>query len=471
MIRVNAAGRLPGDGSHMFCRLTIIVAAVATLLLPSAASAQAAAGGQDVLTGAADAAAIQAVLARAANEGLALPAGSEADLPAAAIAYAKAQHGGRIRADRFMRDWAILPAPYDAAGEFSAAVRERRLASWLEQAAPAEPRYSALARAYARYRGLAAAGGWNVLEIGPALRPGATGARVESLRRRLVFEDPAVAGQGDSYDPALAAAVERAQARYGLTVDGVAGPKTQAALNVPAVRRLEQIEANLERWRWMPRDLPARRTEVNTAAALLTMWENGKPILTMRIIPGKPATPTPMFTDRVTGVVFNPPWTVPAKIAAEEIWPRIAANPRYLSDQGFMVLPNGTLRQLPGPKAALGLFKFEMGNPFGVYLHDTPNRSFFAWDQRLLSHGCMRVEQPRAMAGWLLRGDLVWTGDTIDAALATGVTIRAPLRDSVPVFVIHETALIDAEGVLQLRDDAYGWDQALVGLIRRSPSS
>ena len=106
-----------------------------------------------------------------------------------------------------------------------------------------------------------------------------------------------------------------------------------------------------------------------------------------------------------------------------------------MREQGFVVLPNGALRQSPGPRAALGAFKFEMGNPFGVYLHDTPNRGLFASDRRLLSHGCMRVENPRLLADILLDGDAVWAKATVDAALQTGVTIKAPLRQPVPQFV------------------------------------
>ena len=390
------------------------------------------------------------------------------DPRAGAIAYGRAQHGGRVGAGGMPVDWAIRPAPHDSAAAFGAAQAAGRELAWVQEQAPSDPRYHALVRGLARYRALAALGGWSPLAPGPSLRLGAAGANVVALRQRLALEDPRVEASAEVYDDDLMNAVIRAQMRYGLTADGVAGPKTIGALNVPTARRVDQILANMERWRWMPRALPPRRIEVNTAAAMLTVFLDGRVAAALRIIPGKPQTPTPMFTDSVSGVTFNPPWNVPKKIADEEIWPNIRRNRNYMREQGFVVMPNGALRQLPGPRAALGAFKFEMGNPFGVYLHDTPNRGLFAWDWRLLSHGCMRVENPRLLADILLDGDAEWTKAAIDAALEAGVTIKAPLKQPIPLFVAHWTAFADADGQMNFRGDDYGWDASLTALLAKT---
>jgi murein L,D-transpeptidase YcbB/YkuD len=411
---------------------------------------------------------LRAALSEAAfDNGLDLPLDNTDPRPAA-LDYGRAQHGGRIAVSEIPRDWAIRPARYDAAAAFDAAQASGRELAWVQEQAPSDARYHALVRGLARYRALAALGGWSPLALGPPLRLGAAGSNVVALRQRLTLEDPRVDAASEIYNDDLMDAVTRAQTRYGLTADGVAGPKTIAALNVSTAQRVEQILANLERWRWMPRALPARRVEVNTAAATLAVYLDDRVAAAMRIIPGKPRTPTPMFVDSISAVTFNPPWNVPQKIADEELWPIIRRNPHYMRDQGFVVMPNGALRQSPGPRAALGAFKFEMGNPFSVYLHDTPNRSYFAWDWRLLSHGCMRVENPRLLADILLAEDVVWTRSTIEAALQTGVTIKAPLKQPMPLFVAYWTAFADADGQMNFRGDDYGWDAALMELLAKS---
>jgi murein L,D-transpeptidase YcbB/YkuD len=425
-------------------------------------------------------------------------------LTAAVIAYAAAQHGGRI-AGRFHADWAIRPASYDAKADFAAALAAHELSAWVRSLPPPDPRYARLVQAYARYQEIAAAGGWPVLAPKPSLKLGDTGERVEALRRRLAVEDPATpavaamtapapasppasaakappppaptpaptaapaiappAPPVPLYDAALAAAVSRAQARYGLTPDGVAGASTVAALNVPVTRRLDQIRANLERWRWAPRTLPAYRVELNIADPSLVLFDPAAPTLSMRAIVGKADKRTPTFQDHIDAVVLNPPWNVPPDIAAKEVWPKIRRDPGYMAREGFVVRPGGGLQQRPGPKCALGTIKFDLSNPFGVYLHDTPSRSLFARDSRDLSHGCMRLEKPNALAKRLLRDEAAWPEDRIDMVLASGVTVRAPLQRPVPVFVFYWSAFVDDQGQVEFRSDVYHWDEDLLELL------
>jgi murein L,D-transpeptidase YcbB/YkuD len=405
----------------------------------------------------------------------------QARLIAQSLAYARAQHGGRMDG-RFPENWAIRPGPYDAQADFDAALAAHGLAGWAASLPPPDERYAALIKVYARYQDIAAHDGWTSLAVKPALKLGATGDRVEALRRRLAVEDAAVPPPAyvpmppvtppakavppvPLYDAALAEAVARAQTRYGLNPDGAAGPGTIAALNTPVEARLGQIRANLERWRWTPREMPAYRVELNIADASLVMFDAGKPALSMRAIVGQPSKQTPMFADRILAVVFNPPWNVPADIAASEIWPKIHRDPGYMAREGFVVRPGGGLQQLPGPECALGNIKFDLSNAFGVYLHDTPTRTLFAQDRRTLSHGCMRLEKPNLLAKRLLQDDSAWTQTRIDITLLAGKTVRAPLPAPVPLYVFYWTAFVDDEGQAAFRSDVYRWDQALLARL------
>jgi murein L,D-transpeptidase YcbB/YkuD len=408
---------------------------------------------------------LRAVLLGAAAQGLLARDYAEADqtspdeLEDAMVRYAEAQHGQRLRPGQWPAEWAIRPAPYDAPTALRAAATQGRLTAWLAELPPPDPAYAALVRAFARYRGLADQGGW--ARLSEPVKPGAAGPAVAALRQRLAAEDASVK-PGTGWDEALEAAVRRTQARHGLADDGVVGRATLAALNVSASERADQIAANLERRRWMPRSPPPRRVELNIADASLMLIEPGRAPLPMRVVVGQPDKRTPMFEDQIKAVVLNPPWVVPDAIAAQEIWPRIRKDPGYKEREGFVVRSDGRLEQKPGPRCALGAIKFDLSNPFGVYLHDTPARSLFAQPNRALSHGCMRVEQPNALAKRLLANDPRWTPDKIDAAILAGRTVRVELTTPVPVIVAYWTVLVDADGTVEFRPDVYGWDRALL---------
>ncbi|MGZ3278809.1 MAG: L,D-transpeptidase family protein [Caulobacteraceae bacterium] len=384
------------------------------------------------------------------------------ELAEAAIAYAAAQHGQRLAPAAFEANWAIRPEPYDARAQFAAALADGRLAAWLAELPPPDPAYPRLVEAYRRYTLIAANGGWP--RVPGKSKPGDSGPAVAALSARLAVEDPTV-GTGPVYDDALKAAVTRAEVRLGLNTDGVAGPLVVAALDVSAEDRVQQIAANLERRRWMPRTPPPRRAEVNIADASLTYTEPGQPLVTMRVVVGQPKKRTPSFMDHVTAVVLNPPWNVPPDIARKEIWPKIRKDPGYMEREGFVVRPNGELQQLPGERCALGAIKFDLGNPFGVYLHDTPAKSLFGKDRRALSHGCMRMEQPNLFAKRLLADQPQWPPDSIDAAILVGKTVRIPLKVPPAVHVTYWTVLPGPDGSVGFRADIYGWDKMLMAKL------
>lgn len=435
------------------------------LALPALVAASLAAAAPAPSLSQAEQAQAQAALAQAEDQGFAPGefSGRGRSLPDALADYARAQHGGRLPPASFPKDWAIRPPAYDPAPALAQALASGGLDAWLAGLPPPDPAYRTLTAAYVRYRSLAVGGGWAALKT--TLKPGDSGPAVAALRARLAAEDPQTAGQGDLYDEALRMAVARAQARHGLEADGVAGRATLAALNVSAQARADQIAANLERRRWMPRSPPPERLELNIADASLVLIEPGSEPLGMRVVVGKPDKRTPMFRDEIRAIVLNPPWNVPEDIAAKEIWPKIRKDPGYMAREGFVVKANGQLEQTPGPRCALGAIKFDLSNPFGVYLHDTPARSLFAQPNRDLSHGCMRVEQPNALAKRLLSGDPAWTAEAVDLAILKGATVRIPLKTPVPVLVAYWTAFVDGDGTVEFRPDIYGWDHELLARL------
>jgi murein L,D-transpeptidase YcbB/YkuD len=395
-------------------------------------------------------------------------------LIAETLRYAQAVHSGRLTANNFDSQWGLRPAPYDPTADFVQAVNADRLAAWLDSLPPPYPGYDSLRTALATYRQIAAAGGWDAIPDGPALKLGMTDPRVAVLRTRLAVEDASVvATGGPAYDAALQASVIKAQKRYGLNPDGVVHGATLAALNVPVEARIDQIIANMERWRWLPPTLPADRIQVNIAAAILTLFRSDQPYLSMKAVTGRPGDETPMLQSKIFSIIFNPPWNVPPSIASKELWPKERAHPGYLARNDFRVIAmeDGTVRlqQRAGPKAALGHVKFDFNNPYGVYLHDTPSHGTFGQYTRQVSHGCVRLERPVVLAKALLEGDPKWTPDVIDQTIAQGTTtIRTPIPEPIAVFLLYWTAFVGADGAANFRSDPYGWDNELMQRIAAS---
>ncbi|MBL8772534.1 MAG: L,D-transpeptidase family protein [Phenylobacterium sp.] len=411
------------------------------------------------------------------TEGSAPSAAQNAALGEGLARYAHDVKVGRMEPGEFPELWQVRPAPYDPAPELAKALAEGRLQAWLDSLPPRYSGYTALKRGLARYREIAAAGGWKSVPEGPKLELGSTDPRVAKLRARLAAEDPLLPATGAAaFDKPLQEAVIRAQRRYGLKPDGVVGNGTLAYLNQPVGQRVLQIIANMERWRWMPSTMPATRVQVNSGAAIVTLFRDDRPVLSMKAVSGKKGDETPMLASAIHSVVINPPWNVPTRIANEELWPKERANPGYLARNGYRVIPveggQPRLQQASGDQSALGRFKFDFDNPFAVYLHDTPSKGGFDLYARQASHGCVRVEKPRALAEALLDGDATWTTAAIDNQLLGDKTVRARLAAPVPVFIFYWTAFAGGDGVMHFRADPYGWDRQLlqrVGVLAAEP--
>lgn len=221
-----------------------------------------------------------------------------------------------------------------------------------------------------------------------------------------------------------------------------------------ATVRRRAIEVNLERLRWLPRPLPPDRVWVNTAAARLVLDREGLPVFATRVIVGQVGKQTPEFQSTIDSVLFNPPWNVPASIAATEILPKLGEDPDYLAEHYMVWRRPGALQQVAGAHSALGRVKFEMADRYDVYLHDTPERFLFTRRDRRRSHGCVRVEDPRVLAALLLGEPLA----EVNASIAQDRTHRRYLKAPMPVFIVYQTAVAEPDGSVAFFPDVYDRD-------------
>ena len=371
-------------------------------------------------------------------------------------------------------DIALPERGFDAVAALSAALASNDPVKFLSAFSPPHAEYADLKKAYIHYRDIAAHGGWPEI---PQTTKFKAGEDLPLLRERLGFEQKV----GDD----LEAALKEYQTRNGINADGALGKATLTLLNVPASERATEIMLNMERWRWLPAFAP-RYIEVNTADTTLKVIDNGKIILTSRIIAGRRASPTPMFFAQVEQVTVNPPWNVPDNIARHEMLPKLRRDPGYLAHEHIVIVdgppddPYGTsinwrgisaakflysFRQLPGDDNALGYVKLEMPNRFNSYLHDTPSRNLFARDDRHLSHGCMRVQEIQPLASYALTGDVNAGLIQIKSLIDAHETKRIALDRKLPVYVLYWTAIADADGNVGFRSDVYGRDAKLLAAL------
>ncbi len=333
------------------------------------------------------------------------------------------------------------------------------------------------------YSDIAVRGGWPAIPADAKFAIGVAGANDELLRKRLIITgDLAEDKATGPFDETVAEGLKRFQVRNGLAPTGQMTPRTLAALNVPAQKRIRQLEASLERLENINFSFGQRYVVVNIPAAFAEAVENDHVVRRYRVIVGKTEKPSPTLTAEITGVVLNPTWTVPSSIAKTEISAHMRKDPSYLERMHMEVLdahdnpidphsvdwsgahtPNFTVRQQNGSFNALGAVKIDMPNPYSVYMHDTNQKSLFSDDYRFDSHGCSRVDNVRDLAAWLLQEEMTkWNRAAIDAAIATGAHQEIALPKKVPVAWVYLTAWMTRDQTVQFRNDIYNQDEQLL---------
>ena len=439
------------------------------------------------------------------------------------LSYLADRRFGRVDLRSLGIGFELPRADYDLAFVVRDALARDRVAETVAEAAPASAQYQALKAALPRYRELAANPALTVLMPVGKLVPGDEYAGVDRLAVRLAalgdlpaehlpWSDPAAeevmsrlrppAGiwSGDgirraTYSGPIVEAVRRFQDRHGLDADGIIGSRTWMALNVPIAQRVRQIELGLERLRWLPEMREGPFILVNTPAFHLYGYESPaqttSPSLAMKVVVGRATeADTPVFSDEMSYIVFRPYWNPPRSIIRDEFMPEIDTDPQYLEKheleivgvtrenastvvpataENIELLRSGQLavRQRPGPKNSLGLVKFIFPNSHAIYLHDTPSRSLFVRQRRDFSHGCIRVEDPVALARFVLRDQPEWTTESIQAAMNAEERRTVTLRRPVPVYIVYLTAMARSDGTVLFYDDIYGRDAELEQALRR----
>jgi murein L,D-transpeptidase YcbB/YkuD len=394
--------------------------------------------------------------------------------------------------------------PFDGAAVLRAALQAGRLDEAVRAAAPQLLPYRQLREALARQRSLVGHAAWRVAlppwPDAPArgagkLEPGHRYAGLAQLAARLTALGDLPVGRPlpPRYEGALVDAVRVFQQRHGLAVDGVVGKATLAQLQVAPAARVRQIELALERLRWTPLLRGPRMVLINIPEFVLRAYEvhDGRITvrLQMKVIVGRAFdTRTPLFDEDMRTVEFSPYWNVPISIARRETVPRLRRDPGYFDSQGFeFVAPDGRvlsaltaanldavlvgalrIRQRPGPKNALGDIKFILPNSDNIYLHHTPATGLFARERRDFSHGCIRVEAPVALAGFVLQGMPAWDEARIREAMASGKSTTLRLAEPLPVVIAYGTALVK-DGRVHFFEDLYGLDPVLDAALRQRP--
>ncbi len=413
------------------------------------------------------------------------------------LLFASHLQSGRVNPRTFDAEWFVRRDSADVAVLLEEAVRNEEVCQKLEELRPRHPSYRRLCQALARFRTLAQQGGWPTVEYVAKLEPGARSPRIAQVRRRLLvtgeWSSRSTAPDSLFYDDALVEAVKSFQTRHGLEPDGVIGWSTVQEMNVTAEQRCTQIIVNLERWRWLYRDLGERHILVNIPTFELEVVEQDSIVMSMRVVVGKPARRTPVLSDIMTHLVLNPYWNVPVSIILHDMIPEIRRRPHYLSDRGIRLYPNWDIkrspvdpgsvdwsklnknnlpylfRQDPGPENALGRVKFVLHNDFDVYLHDSPTRGLFTRAERAFSSGCIRLQKPIDLAVHLLRDSPSWNREAIQATINTLREVTIALPRPYSVHLQYWTAWVNPQGELRFGRDIYQRDQKVADALALPP--
>ncbi|QUS58160.1 L,D-transpeptidase family protein [Pseudovibrio brasiliensis] len=413
-------------------------------------------------------------------------AAAELELTHSILKYAEDAQAGRVSPYAISEDITLRPERPDPIEALTSVARSAAPSQVLAAFNPPHAEYKALKKQLAELREQTENGDLEkqvVIPAGKLLKVGSKSSRVALLRERLSV--PTVESHMNVYTQDLAYAVEAFQAANGLHPDGAVGPRTLLALNGRVSGDpIKDVIANMERWRWMPRDLGETHLRVNIPEFMVRLNMEGFVLYETRVVVGKRSNKTPVFSDKMQHVVVNPYWNVPYSIASKELLPDLrASNPQsYLQKGNYEIVYGGKIvdprrvnwdavtfkqiriRQRPGRGNALGKIKFMFPNKHNVYLHDTPSKSLFNRSERAFSHGCVRVQNPFEFSDALMATQNTITGNYIRSLVGKKQT-QVNLQKDIPVHISYFTAFVDEAGKLQRRPDIYGHNQAVIDAL------
>lgn len=412
-------------------------------------------------------------------------------LTGALLTYAWHLENGRINPGDSDWRWAFDIPEDPVAARLSHAVQNKKLKKELDDMVPHHDQYESLKKALTDLKEFKHEGGWPILPDDLSLEEGDTSEFVYLLRERLIASEDhrnlwKKKLKNPVFDSKLKEALADFQRRHGLVDDGILGKATIEMLNVPVEEKIRVVELNLERLRWMPKEMPQDYILINLPEYRLKIFEKDKEAFSMRIIIGKSYKhATPIFHDELEYLVLSPTWGVPRKIVRDEMMPMIKKDPGYLTRNGYQLYVQGgsapvnphsvdwssdiniRVVQAPGPTNALGRVKFIMPNRFNIYLHDTPADHLFEQNERDFSHGCVRLERPQKLAEYLLQNDRKWDKERIQEHMYKEHPSTVWLKEPLPVYIMYQTAFIDNNGRINFRKDIYEHDKKQTHLIAK----
>ena len=427
----------------------------------------------------------------------------EVNMTANYLLYNLHAHNGRLSEQQLSGYWHKDKKNVALLKEMVSMKTPEELKIQSESVFPKDRRYAQLTNYLSIYRKIESEGGWPSINIGKTkvIEPGEMHEAIPAVRKRLAITDPffnapsrldqvdlsydlnGLEIEPNYYDEVLQASVEQFQARHGLAPDGRLGKETIAALNISATEKVNMIELNLERMRWLPSDYGEHYIEVNIPSFSLKVVEGNQKKLEMKVIVGTEYTSTPVFSDTLKYLVFSPTWTVPFSIKSNEMLPKLREDANHYTKLNYKFyrgwstdnevdpsqidwseysasdFPFNVVQQ-PGGANSLGRVKFIMPNDLSIYLHDTPSDYLFNRFDRAFSHGCIRVEKPELLAEYLLRDQNEWTSEEIKQAMFSDKPKRVHLEKDYHVQITYLTAFVDENGVMNFREDVYGHDDA-----------
>jgi murein L,D-transpeptidase YcbB/YkuD len=390
---------------------------------------------------------------------------SGAALTEAAVKYASALANGYSDPSQLHEVYTIPHPKTDVRQGLADAIQKGDVKGWLESLAPQTDEYRALSQAHLHYLQLAQKAQFQPVPQGKPIKPGSSDPRIAQVvaaMQALGYLNAPLQPGARTYSDGLIAAVKKLQGDYGFKQDGIIGGNTLDALNAGPGYRARELAVAMERLRWLPRNPPGTRIDVNTAASFLDYWRDGQHVDHRNVVEGEADKPTPQLQAPIVRLVANPTWTVPKGIGVKELSDK---SPAWLAENGYVQKGDQWVQQ-SGPKNSLGLVKFDMDDKEAIYLHDTPAKALFTMDDRHRSHGCVRVQNAIEFATALAQEQGVL--DQFQQAMQGTDETFIKLPKPIPVRLLYQTAFWDGSNV-QFRQDVYGWDDNVAKALGLEP--